>query len=155
MSLFGKIFKRHEDDFPKDFSSPPDFSQPVGQQPGGDPFAGQQGSQFGQDPFAGPQGGAQGDEQYGQQPSTFDHDIFNVSDQPGNADLARGYARQLGGQQGQPQGVYANPTAGHETQLVLERLDTIKAELDAIKQRMIRIERFMDQAEQKNQRRYV
>ncbi len=155
MSLFGKLFKRHEDDFSKDFSSPPDFSQPVGQQPGGDPFAAPpQDSGFGQDPFASPQGGAPGGDPYGQQPSTFDHDIFNVSDQPGNADLARGYARQLGGQP-QQQAAYSNPTAGHETQLVLERLDTIKAELDAIKQRMIRIERFMDQAEQKNQRRYI
>ena len=69
---------------------------------------------------------------------------------------ARDYARQLSpGQQSQPgqattqDANYAGAITGHEAHLILERLDTIKAELDAIKQRIMRIERFIDEEERK------
>jgi len=153
MGLFDRFKKK--DDF--DLGAPPDFSQPPGGQPtqqGADPY-GQglsDGSQFGANP---------------QQASAFEHDVFS-STTPTNADNARVYAQSLGAQPNQAQQArgfdypahsgqasYAGALTGHEAQLILERLDTIKAELDGIKQRIMRVERFMDAAEQKaGQRKY-
>ncbi|MBR9692815.1 hypothetical protein GOV07_02675, partial [Candidatus Woesearchaeota archaeon] len=93
-----------------------------------------------------------------QQPTNFNHDVFSTG---GNADTARQYAQGLGGAQATPgmqrQGTMqpSGAITGHEAELILERLDTIKAEIDAIKQRMMRIERFMESADQKaGQKRY-
>ena len=89
--------------------------------------------------------------------SSFDHDIFS-SGQPTNADRARNYAQglsQQGGAPGQANVSYGGAITGHEAQLILERLDTVKAELDAIKQRLMHVERYMESAEQKaGQRKY-
>jgi hypothetical protein len=159
VGLFGKLFSRKDEfaDKPPDFSS---FgSAPTNPTPQSDPLGT---SMYGKDPFqtSSPYD-SPGVAQDGMSPTPFDHDIFNRSDQPSNADSARSYADSLKGPtmagtglQG-PQSSYAGAITGHETQLILERLDTIKAELDAMKQRMIRVERFLDTAEQKQgQRRY-
>jgi hypothetical protein len=159
VGLFGKIFKK-KDEFLGDV--PPDFSQPLGQagRPAQDPFAQ---DVYGKDPL---QGGspfdsyAQGGQLGGAPPpdSSFGHDIFS-SAQPTNADRARDYAQQLGGQNPSPglqsTTTYGGAITGHEAQLILERLDTVKAELDAIKQRLMHVERYMESAEQKaGQRKY-
>ncbi len=168
MGFFGRIFGKKDDFLSDSKGMPPDFSQPAAQDPfsgdlygqdplrNSDPFASQAtpGTQTGapgmQPPGAQPPGsGAPGQEQ-----GPFAHDIFS-SDTVTNADNARAYAQGLGGGQQQGQASYAGALTGHEAQLILERLDTIKAELDAIKQRMMRVERFMDAAEQKTgQRKY-
>ena len=160
MGLFGKIFRKKEE-FLGDV--PPDFSQPLGQarQQPQDPFAQ---DLYGKDPLQGGSpfdsyGGGQSPALGSQAPgATFDHDIFS-SAQPTNADRARDYAQQLGGQNPalgtQSTTTYGGAITGHEAQLILERLDTIKAELDAIKQRLMHVERYMESAEQKaGQRKY-
>ncbi len=159
MGLFSKFKKK--DDF--SFSNPPDFSQP----PGKDPFAS---DPYAKDPLAGdPFGAGYGQDPFGDQSSrfgqesNFSHDIF-TSNEPTNADRARSYAQGLSAQHGPGRGMqpntagqsYAGTVTGHEAQLILERLDTIKAELDAIRQRMLRIEHYIEQSDQKTatQRRY-
>ncbi len=169
MGLFGKVFGK-KDNLDSSFDAPPDFSQPPGQ--GGDPLgADPLGSDptnadlYGKDPLQnpdpfnpmdsgpgktrdplGPPGGG---------PSHFDNNLFS-SNQPTNADHAREYARGLEGQPGQAATHHdAGAITGHEANLILERLDTIKAELDAIKQRTMRIERYIDTEERKQtQKRY-
>lgn len=155
MGFFGTIFKRKGDD---DFfaSSPPDFSQPVGQsgRQNGTPS---ESDLYGKDPL---QNQSPFDAASAPGDSVFEHDIFRSSNQPTNAEAARAYGQQLSRLTG-TQTSYAsstvttNPVSGHEAQLILERLDTIKAELDAIKQRTMRIERFIEQSEQKQTRRYI
>ncbi len=145
MGLFDRF--RKKDNF---LDNPPDFSTPPGSEksagvPGSDPLL--------NDPLGIDQEVAARDPLAGA--STFNHDIF--SDNQGGQS-ARDYARSLGQQTagGVQQGATVRGAiTGHEADLILERLDTIKAELDAIKQRMMRVERFMEQAEQKaGQRRY-
>jgi hypothetical protein len=177
VGLFGKLFKKNDDMFGSD--APPDFSQPFSPSSssnpkGSDPFGG---DVYGQhplennDPFNSGQSAGYGDggqnagygsggqnAASGQNPdSAFSHDIFS-SQEPTNADRARSYAQGLGqqpgnGAQGSATATYAGAITGHEMQLVLERLDTIKAELDSIKQRMIRVDRYLEQSEQK--KRYI
>jgi hypothetical protein len=160
MGFFDKIFKK-KDDFAFDDRSPPDFSS------SSDPF---DTKSSGDDPFGG-KDPLQNDFQYNAQApmesqtssqSNFNHDLF-TNEQPTNADNAREFAQGLGGQASTPRqaGSFAQPATsavtGHEAELILERLDTIKAELDAIKQRMYRIENFINQSEHKTsatQRRY-
>lgn len=153
MGLFGRFFKKEKGfDAPPDFSGPPDFSKdPLGGTQdlyGGDPLQGDGsfGSEYGQKAGAAPPQGYQGGQ------SAFSHDLFS-SNQRTNADNARAYAQGLG--QTPAQQSYAGAITGHEAQLILERLDTIKAELDAIKQRLVRIDHYMDSSETKGpQKRY-
>lgn len=153
MSLFSKVFKHHEDDFSKDFSSsdfgPPKESDPL-KKSGSDQFMNSTDNNLLREHG----------EQNRSPDSPFNNDLFSsttVSHTPSNNDMARGYAQQLEGGQNNTQQVSqsAGVITGHESQLILERLDTIKAELDAIKQRMMRIERFIENTETKSGRRYI
>ncbi len=153
-------FFKKKDDFLGD--QPPDFSQPLGNRmndplaggndafgTGGDPLGPSSQDLYGRDPLHDRNRDPLGQDPMGARPSTFDHDLFSSGGQPGSA---REYARTLSQQPG-PQGMtqpgYAGVITGHEAGLILERLDTIKAELDAIKQRTMRIERFIDEEERK------
>lgn len=147
MGFFSK-FKKKDDDL--DFSNPPDFSDK-------DPFAANQPFN-GKDPlqkdFSYDAQASLPQQKAGEEgtPSNFDHDLFSSSS-PTEASNAQQYAKELGSAPHTQ--TYAGAITGHESQLILERLDTIKAELDSIKQRMIRIDRYMDTAEEKGkQRRY-
>ncbi|RME31483.1 hypothetical protein D6789_02555 [Candidatus Woesearchaeota archaeon] len=62
---------------------------------------------------------------------------------------ARAYAKQLVREAQREQPAAQTASKATELQLILERLDTIKAELDSIKQRMYRFDRFMDKQEQR------
>ena len=180
--IFKKNDDMFGSDAPPDFSQPFSSSSPSSAK-GSDPFGGDVYGQHpleNNDPFGGGAGagGGYGDQNAGyggggqnaadgqnpafgaQSPdSAFSHDIFS-SAEPTNADRARSYAQNLGQQSGGQNSAlgtqtstYAGAITGHEAQLILERLDTIKAELDSIKQRMIRVDRYLDQSEQK--KRYI
>ena len=154
MGFFDKLRKKEE--------TPPDFSSfaPASSAPVASPGQGSYGDLLGKDPLASSSPyetpGVGGDIP-GLGATPFDHEIFSSSDTPTSGDKARAYAQSLS----QPPAssgqrvTYGGAISGHEAELILERLDTIKAEIDSVKQRMIRIERFLDQAEQKQgQRRY-
>lgn len=151
MKLFGfQIGKKSDDDFDLPNESPPDFSQPPTDNPpaNNNPYAEKD---FSYD--------SQGNDQYSD--DTFSHQIFS-SDTPTPGNRARDYANSLSAEQNnypnqsksssstpQSSSSYGGAVSGHEAQLILEKLDTIKAEIDSVKQRMMRVERFMDSAEQK------
>lgn|GEM_PF-3014105 len=157
MGLFD--FFKKKDDFLG--NQPPDFSQPTSSGMNdpltgnkdafgnrGDPPGLSSQDLYGRDPLHDQNRDPLGQDPMGARPSTFDHDLFSTGgNQPGSA---RDYARTLNQQsQGTNPSGYAGVITGHEAGLILERLDTIKAELDAIKQRAMRIERYIDEEERK------
>lgn len=145
MGILDKLpFKRHHDS-PPDFSEiPTDTSEPsqdFQQYP--QPFDQQ-------DPF----GQSAMDDQTGMPTTPGTHgDYMNVSHEPSGGDRARAFAQSLQSpgvhpSRMQPSGMQSASAAtlsgNSELSLVLERLDTIKAELDAIKQRMYRLDQYLD-----------
>ncbi len=147
---FLDIFKRRVKE-----ETPPDFSTAQAPKPAEGVASDHRPSPYGKDPLetSSPYDLA------GQGGDAFQHDIFQEREPTGGQE-ARAYAQQFNpspappSAAGQGRGA-AGLLAGHESALILERLDTIKAELDAIKQRVMRVERFMEAAERKEgQRRY-
>ncbi len=154
MGLFDFLKRKEAPDFsdaPDPFAGQEAFGQdPLGQQEG----FGRQQDPLGQDPFGSreplggqqagypQQGGQRGSEEaYRPGGQAFNHEIFQPS--PGN-ERARAYAQSLH-QQGAEQGPAQEQVRGHEAALILERLDTIKAELDALRQRFLRVERYLEE----------
>ncbi len=125
--------------FHKKHEEIPDFSQ--------DPFADEQADELGGMPGASPLAG----EPTMEQPDPFAGmpDAQGRSGQegfPGQPQSPQAFAKQLV----QEARNELPPDRGRQSdlQLILERLDTIKAELDSIKQRMYRFDRFLDKQEQ-------
>lgn len=156
MKLLDKFLGKKDE--PPDFSDAP---EPLGQQ--GSPLGEQDqdpynSDMYSKDPLQDQSGGFS--DEFKEKYPSFQHDVFGKdqqdfgknqdvfsSDKPTNADRARSYAQSLS--QPNESKSYGGVVTGHESQLILEKLDTIKAEMDAIKQRMMRIERYMDKSDKR------
>lgn len=169
MGLFDK-FKKKED-----YSNPPDFSS-FDEKSTNDPFADQTGidstmNNSSADNLLGNQGAQQqggpivrtepttmkmpGYSETNPNPednSNFNHDMFRQSNNNQNQQSQQSYS----GNDNSNSGMVYQEISHRQADLILERLDTIKAELDAIKQRMKHMEMLVDRREGLNtQKRYL